>query len=360
MGEIIARSSRWPEAVKARRRDARARAAHLAREARAAGRGAACRRHLQPPARAAVRARAPLGPLRGPAGGDEGPLAPARAHAARAGPRRSDRVRRSGGPRRLPERRGPVDRGLSSPTAPRGLRRCSRRCTRAWDCRVRSELCRPINPSTRRDRNGSLRAGPSTRCDLVERPVNTRTDAHEFQSPLPSLSDRFPRHRSLGVRQVPRTARGHLRLRHDRQRSLPPAHREPAREPLALPRAAAHRRRAADGPALRVHAARARAPAGGAARRPRTVRQGRLGRTIRRVPTRIASSRSRRRARSSSGSPSSRARRPGTSREASPRTPRAWGSPATSSSPTISKPARSPAPASTGRASSPSAATTTM
>ena len=92
----------------------------------------------------------------------------------------------------------------------------------------------------------------------------------------------------------------------------------------------------------------------------RALHQGRFGATIRRCPTRTASSRSRRRARSSSGSTCSPARPPATSPTASRRTRRGSASNAASSSRTTSKRARSSAPRSTGRPFSRSPATTTM
>ena len=146
-GATIARSSRWPEAIKlvVATPELGLHTAHARRVLPTDVPLAGC--DLQPPARAADAARAALGPLRRPARGDEGSLASARAHRSRAWPRRSHRLRRSGRPRRLPERRRPLDRGPRHGRGRSRPPRSSTTCTSAWDCRVRSELCPLISPA---------------------------------------------------------------------------------------------------------------------------------------------------------------------------------------------------------------------
>ena len=185
-------------------------------------------------------------------------------------------------------------------------------------------------------------------------------ESHAFQSSLPSLPGGVSRRSAVGLRQVSRSARSGVRLRrHQPMISREAIERRP-REPLAVPRAAADRGRAAHGPALGLHAARAGRPAGRAARRPRAVRQGRLGQSsdvLVQGSRRLGRRHARRRARIHGV----RLRVDGQSRQQRRVARRAARArPARSSFPTISRPARSPARPSTARASSPSAATTTM
>ena len=89
------------------------------------------------------------------------------------------------------------------------------------------------------------------------------------------VSRHLSRGRLVRLREVPRTARAALRLRRDP--SHPRGNRTAAEESVALPRAAADRRRAAHRVQFRLHAARALRPPGEAARRARAVPEGRLG-----------------------------------------------------------------------------------
>ena len=154
-------------------------------------------------------------------------------------------------------------------------------------------------------------------------------------------------------------ARGDLRLRRDpRAPSRRPTSRHVRR--ISGATASCCRLRASRSPGSTRDARRSSAPTGsrgGSACPSCTSRTTRS--TIRRSPTRIASSRSRRRARWSWASACSRARRPATSPTACRRTRRGSGSSATCSSPTTSSRRRCSAPPSTGRTSSPSPATTT-
>ncbi len=134
----------------------------------------------------------------------------------------------------------------------------------------------------------------------------------------------------------------------------------PAEEPLALPRAAADHRRAADRLSLRLHAARAVHAAGRATGPQRALHQGRLGQSSDAVvqgPRRVGGGDARQGARASR---CWRARRPATSPTACRRMPRGSAWSAACSSPTISRPGRCSARPSSARRSSRLPATTTM
>ncbi len=81
-----------------------------------------------------------------------------------------------------------------------------------------------------------------------------------------SVQDDIPGRRHLRLRSMPRSARAGLRLRGDHADAR--ADRTPPEEPLALPRAAAHHRRAEDRVPFRIHAARPVHAPGRAPRRP--------------------------------------------------------------------------------------------
>ena len=210
-GGIIARSWRWPEAIRLVVATPEAGLETAARAARAAGRR--CRSRdavVQPAARAAAGARAarPAATTICARRWSDRWHQPARAPLV-PGLARSARARRSGGPRRVPERRRPVDRWRSPRRpAPKKRRRCSATSTSGWACRVRSECWRRINPAPLARRENTV-MNFSLRCHLCQ------TD--------------FPADRALGLRQVPRPARGHLRLRRDRAAGVARADREPAR-----------------------------------------------------------------------------------------------------------------------------------
>ena len=122
-GRVTARAWPWPAAVADGGRDAGRRARNGARPARASRHRPAAGRGVQPPARAAARARAGVGRPRRSARGAARSLAPAGARAARPRAVRSARARRRRGPRRLPQRRRAVDRGVHRAAVPPRRRR---------------------------------------------------------------------------------------------------------------------------------------------------------------------------------------------------------------------------------------------
>ncbi len=202
---------------------------------------------------------------------------------SRARPGRGPRPRRPVRPRRLPERRRSVDCGPRHRRGRARPRRSSTTSTSAWACRVRSERSSAHPP--------------------LDHAFETfRAHDHELQSSLPPLSDRISRHRPLGVRQVPRPARGRVRLRRDRQADsrasssrAGPKNLWRYRELLPIegePRTGLH---SGFTPLVRGR------PAGGSASASASSTSRTTRSTIRPVPTRTASCRSPRRAPSSSG-----------------------------------------------------------
>ena len=241
-------------------------------------------------------------PLRRPARGDAGSLASAGARGARPGPRGGLALRRSGGPRRLPERRRALDRGPGhrrrAPTG-RGAARATSTSASGLPCTIRT-LGGRINRRQVLDlhsiehthMNFNLRchlcqtAFPATAlwvCDKCLGPLEVTYDYDAIAKALSRAADREPARRTSGAI------------------------------------ASCCRSRASRAPACTPASRRSCAPTGsrsGSASASCTSRTTRS--TIRPAPTRIASSRSRPRARSSSASRCSPARRPATWPAASP------------------------------------------
>ena len=150
----------------------------------------------EPAARAAADPRARNRRLRRHSRGPEGPLAPAGAERHGAGARRVPRDRSSSGAGRLPERRRAV-RPRASPRRddPKKLRPSSPTSTAASACRTPSGISRLFSPQ------------PS----ILHRQRNER-EPHEFQPSMSPVRDEIPCDSLVGLRPVPRPARGHLRL----------------------------------------------------------------------------------------------------------------------------------------------------
>ena len=179
------------------------------------------------------------------------------------------------------------------------------------------------------------------------------SDEYRQGPALPRVRRREPGGPAARLRDLLRSARGGVRLRASPPHVHARGDRGAPAQPLALPRAAAGRGRAARS-ACTPASRRWSAPTGS---RRRSASRSSTSRTTpsttRRSRTRIASSRWRSRRRSSSASTPSPAPRPATSPTPSRHTPRAPVSTATSSSPTISSRERSSARRSTARARSP-------